>query len=270
MLKKNFLLVKRFAVLAALLVPVAVYLILNSVWFESNVSNLSDDQKDRNVKELELGGVVVSIPEGFRNFISYKESIEGSAGNVGEFERGLYPQVSSFGFVVVYPDMKDPQPVSGVKVDIFTTKRMRVLVHSGSRSGLDGWLALRKKRLLDPEKPCYMKCFLYHPMGRDIYGLTGYASRVMGEEIDGYRTGSDMRDFNIYLVEGSESAPKTFIQCSNNTHAAARCSHMFTLTPKMNASVKVGYRKNLLPHWREIQEGISDLIYGFEIQKTSK
>ncbi|AQQ67177.1 hypothetical protein Mag101_05645 [Microbulbifer agarilyticus] len=265
MLKNKFLLVKRFSILAALLGPFAIFLILNSVSVDSTMSTFSGDTEMRNTKVLELGGVVVSIPEGYRNFLSFKERIEGSEGNGDELARKSYPQVSSFGFVVVYPDMQDPQPVSGIKVDIFTTKRMRVLVNAGSKSGLDGSLGLRKKRLLDPKKPCYMKCFLYDPMEEGIYGLTGYASRIVGEKVDGYRAGSDMRDFNIYLDEGSESAPKTFIQCSNNTHAAARCSHMFTLTPKMNVSVKVGYRKSLLPYWREIQEGISDLIYGFEI-----
>jgi hypothetical protein len=37
----------------------------------------------------------------------------------------------------------------------------------------------------------------------------------------------------------------------------------------MKAHLRVNYRKGLLPHWQKIQQSVSNLIYGFEVNANA-
>lgn len=78
------------------------------------------------------------------------------------------------------------------------------------------------------------------------------------------------RDQDIYFVQNSFGHVTTFITCSNRGRAAAPCTQYFNLSPQMKAHIRVYYRKGLLPHWQEIQQSVSNLIYGFEVDSNEQ
>jgi hypothetical protein len=70
-------------------------------------------------------------------------------------------------------------------------------------------------------------------------------------------------DQNVYYVADKEGHVSTLIKCSNVRHAAAPCTQTFSLEPTIKARVSVSYRIGLLPHWREIQQSVSQVVLGF-------
>jgi hypothetical protein len=147
---------------------------------------------------------------------------------------------------------------------------MRVGISSGESYGSmgDQGLINKSNRYLVEGKSCYAKCFTYVPLPDKAYGLTGYTPTGSGVDVEkrsiNFGRGTDMRDKNIYIYEDEQGQISTLIECSNRTHAAARCQQFFNLNPLMKGHVRVSYRKGLLPHWREIQQSVTALIYGFK------
>ncbi|MBO9651455.1 MAG: hypothetical protein J7605_23375 [Variovorax sp.] len=61
----------------------------------------------------------------------------------------------------------------------------------------------------------------------------------------------------------------TYIECSNVHHRAARCAQEFDLSPDMEAAVSISYRKDLLVHWRAIQDSVRHTVLGFRADPPS-
>lgn len=77
-----------------------------------------------------------------------------------------------------------------------------------------------------------------------------------------------MYDKNIYYHQDKDGEADVYIECSNMEHAAARCEQHFVL-PSMRSWLRVNYRRDLLPHWREIQTSVTQIIVGFRVNPQS-
>jgi hypothetical protein len=216
-----------------------------------------------------LGGVPVEIPKAYARFVEYDNDPHFmDRGGWFSPERTYDSRLRGFGFEVRYPDMASVGVRTQEEKDIFTTMWMRVGVTTGEDYGVDNYLKKKKNRYISPTSACFSKCFIYEPLPDKTYGLTGYTPTGSGVDVAkrsvDFGRGTDLRDRNIYFHEDDAGHITTFIECSNRTHAAAPCEQYFNLNPLMKAHIKVSYRKGLLPHWQQIQQSVTKLIYGFE------
>lgn len=217
-----------------------------------------------------LGGVPVEIPRDYARFVGYNKGRYLKENSSDKKVAPAYQsKLRSLGFEVRYPDMASVKVQTKEEKDIFTTMWMRVGINTGEDYGVEGYLNRKKERYINPTLPCFSKCFNYHPLSNDIYGLTGYTPTGTGVDVEkrsvNFGRGTDMRDKNVYFFQNSTDHVTTFITCSNVAHAAAPCKQYFSLSPRMKAHIRVSYRKGLLSHWQEIQQSVSKLIYGFEV-----
>jgi hypothetical protein len=223
----------------------------------------------------DLGGVSVEIPRDYARFVGYNKGKYLKENSSDKKANPAYQsKLRSLGFEVRYPDMASVKVQSKEEKDIFTTMWMRVGVNTGEDYGVDGYLNRKKERYINPTLPCFSKCFIYHPLNNDIYGLTGYTPKGTGVDIEkrsiNFGRGTDLRDQNIYFVQNNTDHVTTFITCSNRSHTAARCTQYFNLSPRMKAHIRVNYRKGLLPHWQKIQQSVSNLFYDFEVDSNEE
>lgn len=222
----------------------------------------------------DLGGVPVAVPRPFARFVEYGADphfMERKGWSVPE--RTFQSKLRSFGFEVRYPDMASVEVKTPAEKDIHTTMWMRVGINTGENYGIDDSLDYRKKSRINSNYPCTSKCFTYVPLPEKTYDLTGYTPTGSGVDVEkrsiNFGRGTDMRDKNIYYYEDDSGHVTTFIECSNRAHAAAPCTQFFNLNPLMKAHVTVSYRKGLLPHWQQIQQSVTELIYSFETNPST-
>jgi hypothetical protein len=210
----------------------------------------------------DLGGVPVTIPRHFANFVEYESDPLWSEGRTTS--RGLVTHASklvSFGFYVRFPDMagESTPELRDDKTNqtIFETTWMNVGITTGKLFPDSGFLDRRLSHINDPGQLQYELLpasqnglIAYEPSGIDPK-----TQRPWREHADGPR---------IYVHRDESGAVDAYIRCSNQPHESAPCEHTFSLEPRMTAKVEISYRRGLLPHWREIQASASQLILGFE------
>lgn len=210
----------------------------------------------------DLGGVPVTIPKHFAEFVEYESDPRWSEGRTTE--RGPVTHASklvSFGFYLRYPDMagestpelradKRNQPIS-------TTTWLNVGITTGKHFPGTGFMDRLLSHLNDPGK-------LQHAAVADPWnGLTVY------EPIDvDPKTQVPWRDHRdgdrVYVHRDATGAVDVYIKCSNRPYESATCQQEFSLEPKMKALVYVTYRRGLLPHWQEIQSSVARVVLSFE------
>lgn len=216
-----------------------------------------------------LGGVPVSIPKEFAYFVEY----DGDPGflekrNAPVPKRTFESGIRSFGFEIHYPDMV---PVNEQnwrekrKESIYTTTWMSVGVLSNSQ-----YQDRSKTRFVDLANAWLKNAsilYRYEEQREKVYGLTAYipvnadsSRREMGT--------NSLSDRNIYVHHLMNDNVEAYIDCSNRNHQAAQCNHHFGLEPLLKASVNLSYRKGLLPHWREIQDGVAKVLLGFRVDPS--
>lgn len=221
-----------------------------------------------------LGGVPVSIPKGFAHFVEYD-------GDPGLMEprkekapkRTYQSGIRSFGFDIHYPDMapvSDSNWAEKRKESISTTTWISVGILSNSYYGYD--VDDKTARFAKAHLESARRWHRFEPLAEKPYGLIVYAPvdvdlsrRMLSSE-----KRRDSEDRNIYVHQLKDGDIDTFIDCSNMEHAAAPCEQFFALNPAMKANVKVLYRKGLLPHWREIQAGVTQVLLGFHVNPPAE
>ena len=223
----------------------------------------------------DLGGLPVEIPRDYARFVEYNKEPHFMEKKTGtKVDPAYQSKLRSLGFEVRYPDMASIKVQTKEEKDIFTTMWMRVGINTGEDYGVEGYLNRKKERYINPTLPCFSKCFIYQPLVNDTYGLTGYTPTGTGVDVEkrsiNFGRGTDMRDQNIYFVQDYTGRVTTFIICSNVSHAAAPCTQYFNLSPRMKAHIRVYYRKGQLSHWLKIQQSVSNLIYGFEVDSNEQ
>jgi hypothetical protein len=223
----------------------------------------------------DLGGVPVAIPRPFARFVSYDKDPHFMEKRRGKKPvRDFQSRLRGFGFRVRYPDMASVKVRTKAEKDIHTTMWMRVGINTGEDYGIETYLDVIKKYYINNEQPCSPKmCFIYEPLPDKTHGLTGYTPTGSGIDVKkrsvNFGRGTSMADENIYFFQNDSGHVTTFIRCSNRTHTAAPCQQLFSLFPIMKAHIRVSYRKGLLPHWQQIQQAVSNLIYSFEATETN-
>lgn len=215
----------------------------------------------------DLGGVTVSIPKHFADYVEY----DGDPG-FGEKRKEPKPKrtqqskLSSFGFYVRYPDMvglSTPELRQEKKEEnIYTTMWLSVGLHAGSLYKGKGTLdRLANGRVVNQD--AFNKDRQYEQLPKEEYGLTIYASPGIDPQTNKpYREGRDAEDVFIHRDENGKVT--TFITCKNRPTQYARCKQWIDLEPSMKADVYISYRRGLLPEWQKIQESVTQLIYSFK------
>jgi hypothetical protein len=214
-----------------------------------------------------LGGVPVSIPKEFAYFVEY----DGDPGFL-EKRKGPIPKrtyesgICSFGFDIRYPDM---MPVNAqTKKDkrqenIYTSMWMSVGVRSNS-----AYQDRSPARMANTLVIAWLKnaslFYRYEEQPEKVYGLTTYIpiNADMSRREPGLY---DIADRNIYVHRLTKENIDTYIECSNIKYDAASCQQRFGLGPALKASVDVRYRRALLPYWKEIQDGVTQVLLGFRV-----
>ena len=219
-----------------------------------------------------LGGVPVMIPKEFAYFVEY----DGDPGFL-EKRKGKKPErtfdsgIRSFGFEIRYPDMvpvNDKNWAEKRKENIYTSLWLNVTVLSNAnyqdrnphRMAMlaSSWLSNARRFHEYKEQPKKVNDLTeYVPLGVDT------SRRELNSKE--FHDGSDR---NIYIHYLGNRDVDTVIDCSNMNHAAAPCEHRFGLEPGMKASVNVSYRKGMLPYWREIQNGVTQVLLGFRVDSS--
>ena len=212
----------------------------------------------------DLGGVPVNIPRHFANYVEY----EGDPG-WGEKRKGTKPKrthqskLISFGYDTRFPDMAGESSFELAKdkssYSIHTTPWIDVGVTTGNIYPGDGFL----DRLAAAMKDNSSSYEQYEQLSESEYGLTVYAAAGFDPETNKpYREHMYAKD--IFLYRDNLNRVNTYIKCSNRLSGSQPCQHTFSLEPHMHAEVYVIYRRTQLPHWREIQQAVTQQILGFK------
>jgi hypothetical protein len=86
------------------------------------------------------------------------------------------------------------------------------------------------------------------------------------------KPGRESRNTNdVYIHRDASDKVDVYIRCGNYhvPGGVSRCHMEFSLEPKAQVEVKVGFRRRLLPEWQKIQESARDLLLSFEIKEAS-
>jgi len=213
----------------------------------------------------------VSIPSPYARLAEY----EGDP-SVGQAATGEAPprtrtsKLRTVAFDLRFPDMRgvdDDRADEEAETTVWTTPWMRVLLNAGSRYFGNDFLEPNVESLADPERRKYV----YRLLPDLQFGLFAYAP--VGVDVSRRQLtnlgGADASDLNIYVHRDDRGRVATYIECSNVQHQAARCAQEFDLSPDMEAAVSISYRKDLLVHWREIQDSVRRIVLGFRADPPS-
>jgi len=220
----------------------------------------------------ELGGAAVSIPSPYARLVEYEgDPAIGQAGAGEPPARTPASELRSLVFDLRYPDMKglDDEVVTDEEAEttVWTTTWMRVLLNAGSRYFGHDFLERNVESLADPERRKYA----YRRLPDTEFGLAVYAP-VGADESRRLLVNfgdADASDLNIYVHHDEQGRVGTYIECSNVHHQAARCAQEFDVRPDMEAAVSISYRKDLLPHWAQIQDAVRRIVLGFRVASPS-
>lgn len=227
----------------------------------------------------DLGGIPVSIPPHVARFVEYEGDphfLEPRKGDAPA--RNTQSKLRSFGFEVRFPDKVLLTPKTEQekrKSNMYNTMWLDVGVSIepyNNKLGLQRlvdaipdrkWDAIHSK---DTPIDLWKKKHGYKRSPNPLYGLI--VDEVYGyDEASRYKfPGVDVADENIYHHVDKQEHVDTYIECHNVKHDAAPCNQIFILKSAKNAMIKVHYRIGLLPHWREIQDAVTQVILGFAIE----
>lgn len=264
--------------LTALLV--SLLLLSGLVWLlrppkSDTIGNLGDSwvfrENQRGPVIGDLGGVPVMIPKPYAHLVEYEGDPHFMERRKGPAPKRTYAsRLSSFGFEVRYPDMApltvETEPQKKLE-NIYTRTWLRVGIDFKSSYAPNGDTALDRwiKSALAPDNIPYR----YEKLPDTVHGLTGYTPIGVTDEMRRNEKGTGWNDQNIYYHLKPDGKADAYIRCSNVTHAAAPCSLYFNLLPQMSIDVSVSLRRGLLPHWKEIQSSVTQVILGFRVNPLS-
>jgi hypothetical protein len=261
----------------SILIILVIMLICYLIWIFVPSANLSsikisdswvfkENQKGPIVGDL--GGIKVSIPKPFANFVEYQNDPHFLEPRKGEVpKRTLQSKFRSFGFEVKFPDMVPifKQTIQEKKkTNIYNTMWIRVGIKVDP--SYDGEVL---QRLVDsfPNK---------HWGGHKFKRLPDLRYNLVVNQILGYDDtkrdsipGNGSGDQNIYYHINKYGKIDSYIKCSNIRHDAAPCTQYFLLDSASNAKIQVSYRIGLLPQWQKIQLAVTNLILDFSVDKNT-
>ncbi len=214
----------------------------------------------------DLGGVPVTIPSYFANFVEYEndpgwgEKRQGSSP-----ERTHQSRLRSFGYDVRFPDMAGRSSPELIKdsssYSSSTTPWISVGINTGSHYPGDGFLDRVTANIGNIGH--ILKYEQYEKLPDQSHGLIVYAAAGMDQKTNKpYREHDNAKD--IFVHRDKTNRVDAYIKCSNRNVPAPPCTHDLSLEPYMHAKVYVSYRRSLLPQWQEIQQAVTQQILGFK------
>lgn len=209
----------------------------------------------------DLGGMPVTIPSHFANFVEYEGDPGWSKREGPVPKRNHQSKLVSFGFMVRFPDM---QGLSSRELEkdrasftIRNTPWIDVGITTGKNFGDGLGLERRaeaavKERMFKFEKQTARQFDLdvYRPIGVDPNTRQPFKHHYDDED--------------VFIFRDAEGAVLTLINCKNVDHAAAPCVQRFSLDPNLKAWINIIFRRGLLPEWRQMQTSVTTLILGFK------
>lgn len=215
-----------------------------------------------------LGGLAVTFPPNFAELVSY----EGDPG-FGEKQVGSKPKrthelgITGMRFDIRYPDfsvmsIKERQ-ADMRKYTIYNTPWIGVGITASSHFG-DGQFLERSVVHMNREPK-----FQYARLPEDQFGLEVYtpttvdvSKRYRDPETGAFR--SDVRDRDIFVHRDQDGRVDTLIYCSNRQLYSAPCQHFFYVGFPLKIEMRVGYRRGMLEHWKNIQSETKKVILSFK------
>ncbi|GAB3359470.1 MULTISPECIES: hypothetical protein [Giesbergeria] len=221
----------------------------------------------------DLGGVPVTIPRHFANFVEYEGDPGWGEKRKGpRHERTHQSRLVSFGYDTRFPDMAGESSQELIKdkssYSIYTTPWISVGITTGNIYPGDGFLdRLTTANIGNVER--ILKYEQYEPLPEPEHGLTVYAAVGIDPNTKKlYWEHPNAKD--IFVHRDKTERVDTYIRCSNRLGVPSQpCTHDFSLEPHMHANVYVSYRRTQLPHWREIQQAVAQQILSFKALPTN-
>jgi hypothetical protein len=224
----------------------------------------------------ELGGVPVAIHREGVFAVEYDDQDlyrEQRKALPSDRMRTVKDKLASFGFKVRFPDMGigTPEVLSRErgKSNIFTTMWINVGVSSNSdyKGGTESLERLVNtiQKMFDSRGSDYQ----YRRHTELVHGLVAYHpfQRIVSPQ--GKVLWQRFEENSFYYHVDEDGKVDTYIMCSYVKYASSPCSQYFLLLPKMLAMARLGYRNELLPHWRQMQDSVRKVILGFAIGQES-
>jgi len=217
----------------------------------------------------DLGGVPVTIPRHFANYVEY----EGDPG-WGEKRQGFKPERShqsklvSFGYHTRFPDMageSSPELIKDKRSQSNPdTPWISVGINTGKDYPGDNFLDRAVHATLETPNTI-LKYENYEKLPNKEHGLTAYAAAGIDPKTNKpYREDADAKD--AFVSRDKSGQVNAFIRCSNRNVPTPPCRHDFSLEPDMRAKVYLSYPRGQLPRWHEMQEAIKQQILSFKLQ----
>lgn len=206
-----------------------------------------------------LGNTPVRIPAAFAKLLEYDD-------DPGLFEarqkapvRTSQSPIRSFGFDILYPEMLGVTPATQARrqqATIETTMWLHVSLLAGSRYQGDDFLQLKAADLLDAS----LWKFPLKAQTGSAYALSTYTSE-----------GGDPQDFRhqtIHVHRDEHGQVDAYIECQDTPRPSASCTLYSTLPTPMKASLRIQFRRALLPQWQPMRQAVMTHIQAFSQAPT--
>nr|WP_315484455.1 hypothetical protein [uncultured Undibacterium sp.] len=208
----------------------------------------------------DLGGMPVTIPRHFANFVEY-EGDPGWSKREGPVPvRDHHSKLVSFGFNVRFPDMvglsSEELRENKESFNIYNTPWINVGINTGKNFhddlGLERRFAAYMKESVSKVEHLMTKQF-----DLDTYTQVGVDANNKQRIIP------DFSDDDVFIERNEQGRVVSFITCSSVAHAAAPCLLTFQLDSGIKAWVYIHFRRSLLSEWKQMKSLVASLILGF-------
>ena len=223
----------------------------------------------------DLGGMPVTIPRHMAELVEYNGDPGWSGKREGPIpERTHESKLKSFGIDFRYPDMatlSSPEMRQDKESKtIYNTDWMGFGVSAGSSYPKDGWLERGADTVVTGSGEYFWNKFAKLPdqqFGMDVYVLTEINPNT-GQPAR-YEDSIDAKD--VFVAKNKQGRIIAYIRCVNVPHAAAPCSHDFSMEfDGMHAEVYIHYRRGHLKDWKDIQAKVTAMLLGFRVQAPAQ
>jgi len=223
-----------------------------------------------------LGGMKLEMPRYYAEFVQYEGDPGFGKKRTGSRpERSVDSRLESFGMDVHFPDMRglvDWKTRQEKKHQPLREKTwIRVSVAAGKYYYGDGYLDRLSRVVLKPEEyPGDYWWNNYLKLAEKKYGLDMY--EVAGDDPEGKPARESNKTTDIYLERDANGKVETHITCrhAHKPYGVDVCDMAFSLEPKAQVGVRVGFRRGLLSEWQRIKVSARDLLLSFEIKESEE
>ncbi|MFZ6799361.1 hypothetical protein [Undibacterium sp. Di24W] len=208
----------------------------------------------------DLGGMPVTIPRHFANFVEYEGDPGWSKREGPVPARDHHSKLVSFGFNVRFPDMvglsSEELRENKQSFNIYNTPWIYVGITTGKNFG-DGLGLERTFAGYMEENVSKVEHQMTKQFDLDIY------THVVVEANTKKIIVADSFDKDVFIERNAQGKLVGFITCSKVSHAAAPCDLFFQLDPNLKAWVNIIFRRSLLSEWKQMKSLVTTLVLDF-------